>query len=176
MRMLAGVLVASGLTMLSWAALAQQDLVVAGPGIALGALWTLAIALRSPRAIHTACLAATASLCVLSVILKMNVLVSLFCLSSALYGWDLALMDLRLGEHPQDATVNLARRYAIRCLSLGVAGVVTALLARSIHIRLSFFTAFALSCVCVMLFLTIHRRTRGLMDPASSEEQKKADG
>jgi len=113
-RTLAGILVISGLGALSLAGLAQHDLGIAGPGIALTGLWGLSIALRWPKTSHTACLGAAVFLCALSVILKMPVLIPLFCLSASLCAWDLALMDLRLRSHPRQATFKLTRQYARR--------------------------------------------------------------
>ena len=175
MRTLAGLLVISGLGTLSWAGLAQHDLSIAGPGIALGALWGLAIALRWPKAFHTACLGTAAFLCVLSALLKMPALIPLFCISASLYGWDLVLMDLRLKSHPSEATSALSRKYAVRCLVLASVGAGVTLGTRGIHVRLSFFTAFVMSCLCVVLFLMIHRRTRNLME-RTSRGKREADG
>ncbi len=172
MRTLAGILVISGLVSLSWAGFAQHDPAIAGPGIALAALWGLSMALRWPKELHTACLGAAAFLCALSVIIKMPVLIPLFCLSASLCGWDLALMDLRLRSHPRQATFKLSRQYAIRCLSLAGAGGGVAVLARAIHVRLSFFAAFGILCLCLVLFLMIHRRTHKLMKEESSEAAK----
>ena len=172
MRTLAGLLVISGLVSLSWGALVQHDLVIAGPGIALAALWGVAMALRWPRPFHTACLGTAALLCALSAILKMPILIPLFCMSASLYGWDLALMDLRLRSHPREASFKLSRTYAIRCLSLAAAGTGAAVLARAIHVRLSFSTAFAILCLCLVLFLMIYRSTRNLMEEIRSEAAK----
>lgn len=178
MRALAGLLVISGLGTLSWAGLAQHDLSIAGPGITLGALWGLAMALRWPKAFHTACLGTAAFLCVLSVLLKMPALIPLFCISASLYGWDLVIMDLRLRSHRSEATSALSRKYAIRCLVLASVGAAVTLGARTIHVELSFFTAFAMSCLCIVLFLIIHRSTHKLMveKPSERDSKRKADG
>ncbi|MCK5246668.1 hypothetical protein KAR02_07200, partial [Candidatus Bipolaricaulota bacterium] len=74
MRTLAGLLVISGLGALSWGAFALHDLAIATPGIALAALWGLTIALRWPRAIHTACLGSTVLLCGLSTSMEIPIL------------------------------------------------------------------------------------------------------
>jgi len=171
-RTLAGILVISGLGTLSLAGLAQHDLGIAGPGIALAGLWGLSIAFRWPKTSHTACLGAAAFLCALSVILKMPVLIPLFCLSASLCACDLALMDLRLRSHPRQATFKLTRQYALRCLTLAGVGCGVAILARTIHVRLSFFAAFAVSCLCLVLFLIIQRHTHKLMEEKSSEAAK----
>jgi len=171
-RTLAGILVISGLGALSLAGLAQHDLGIAGPSIALAALWGLSIALRWPKTSHTACLGASASLCALSVILKMPVLIPLFCLSASLCAWDLALMDLRLRSHPRQATFKLSRQYAIRCLSLAGVGGGVAILARAIHVQLSFSAAFFISCLSLSLFLVIHRRTQHLLEMAPLETKE----
>lgn|GEM_PF-2428390 len=173
MRMLAGALVTSGLVALSLGGIAQHDLVVAIPGIALAALWGLAVALHWPRLLHTCCLGATAALCALSVILRMPLLITLFSISASLYGWDLALLDLRLLSHPREATFRLTRKYAIRGLSLGLAGGGVTLIARYIQVQLSFFTAFAISCLSLVLFLIIHRHSRGVFDENPSEAKEK---
>jgi hypothetical protein len=172
-RILAGALVTSALVALSLGGIAQHDLVVAIPGIALAALWGLAMALHWPRGVHSCCLGATSALCALSVILRMPILLPLFSISASLYGWDLALLDLRLQSHPREATFKLARKYAIRGVSLGLAGGGVTLIARYIQVQLSFFTAFAILCLCLVLFLTIHRHSRGVFDDNPSEVKEK---
>ena len=173
MRMMAGILVIVGLAALSGPALTQHHVVIVMPSIVLAVLWVLAIALRWPRPVHTGCLGLSAVLCALSTSVGMPVLVSVFCLSAVLYGWDLALMELRTAAHPRDATFRLERRYAIRCLSLAGLGFAATLLARIVHVRMSFFSAFAISCGCALLFLTIHRRARTLMpeEPLTKEKR-----
>lgn len=173
MRILAGALVTSGLVTLSLAGLVQHDLLVAAPGIALAALWGLSMALHWPRGLQTCCLGATAFLCALGVLLKMPILIPLFCISACLYGWDLALLDLHLRSHPREATFKLLHKYAIRGLSLGLVGSGVTLIAHSIHVQLSFFSAFAISCLCLALFLIIHRHGRGLLDEKPSEVKEK---
>lgn len=173
MRTLAGALVISGLAMLSWGALSLHDLAIAVPGIALAALWGLAIVLRSPKPVHTACLGSTAFLCALSASMEIPALIPLFCVAATLTGWDLALMDLQMRTHPHEAAFVLARKYAVRCVILAGLGFGAALLARVIHVRMSFFSAFAISCLCLMLFLVIHRRARTMMDKRPAETFKK---
>ncbi len=168
MRTLAGILVTSGLIALSWGALSLHDLAIAALGIALAALWGLAITLRWPKAFHTAYLGSTAFLCALSASMEMPALIPLFCVSATLTGWDLALMDLRMRTHPRKATFVLTRKYALRCLSLAGLGFGAALLARVVHVRMSFFSALAVSCLCLMLFLVIHRRARTMMNERPS--------
>ncbi len=172
MRPLAGVLIISGLIALSWGAFSLHDLAIAVPGIALAALWGLAIALRWPKAFHTACLGSTAFLCALSAFMKAPPLIPLVCVSATLYGWDLALMDLRVRSHPRDVTFALARKYAVRCLSLAGLGFGVALAARVVRIRMPFFPAFAISCMCLILFLIIHRRARSMMEDKSLEKEE----
>ncbi len=174
MRMIAAILVISGLTALAGVAFAQHDAVIAVLSIALGVLWGIAIVLRWPRHVHTGCLGLAAVLCALNTSMGMPVLVSLACLSTALYGWDLALMDLRTRAHPQDGTFFLERRYALRCLGLAGLGFGAALLARVIRVRMSFFSAFAISCLCLLLFLMIHRRVRTMMPKEPSAKEQRA--
>ncbi len=172
MRMPAGVLVISGLAALSGSAFAQHHVVIAVPSIVLVVLWGLAIALRWPRPVHTGCLGLAAVLCALSIFVGMPVLVSVLCLSAVLYGWDLALMELRTAARPRDTTFRLERRYAIRCLRLAGLGFGATLLARIVHVRMSFLSAFTISCWCMLLFLVVHRRVRTLMleGPSVKEE------
>ena len=121
---------------------------------------------------HTGCLGLAAVLCALSIFVGMPVLVSVLCLSAVLYGWDLALMELRTAARPRDTTFRLERRYAIRCLRLAGLGFGATLLARIVHVRMSFLSAFAISCWCMLLFLVVHRRVRTLMleGPSVKEE------
>jgi hypothetical protein len=58
-------------------------------------------------------------------------------------------------------------------LSLGLTGAAITLIARGIHVRLSFFAAFAISCLCLMLFLLILRHARQLLDKQPSEAKEK---
>jgi len=103
----------------------------------------------------------------------MPVLASVFCLSAVLYGWDLALMELRTAAHSGDATFRLERRYAIRCLRLAGLGFGATLLAQFIHVRMSFFSAFAISWWCSLLFLIIYRRASQLMGEELSTKEKR---
>lgn len=173
MRMMAGILVIVGLAALSGPALTQHHVVIVMPSIVLAVLWVLAIALRWPRPVHTGCLGSSAVLCALSTSVGMPVLASVFCLSAVLYGWDLALMELRTAAHSGDATFRLERRYAIRCLRLAGLGFGATLLARFTHVRMSFFSAFAISWWCSLLFLIIHRRARQLMGEELSTKEKR---
>jgi len=173
MRLIAGILVISGLTALAGAAFACHDAVIAALGIVLAILWAVAIALRWPRHVHTGCLGLAAILCALSTSMGMPVLISLACLSTALYGWDLALMDLRTRAHPQDATFRLERKYVLRCLGLAGLGFGATLLARIVRVHLSFFAAFAISCLCLLLFLMIHRRVRVMMAKETLANEKR---
>ena len=174
MRMIAAILVISGLTALAGVSLAQHDAVIATLGGVLAILWAVAIALRWPRHIHTGCLGLAAVLCALSTSMGMPVLISLACLSTALYGWDLALMELRTRAHPQDGTFRLARKYALRCLGLAGLGFGAALLASIVRVHMSFFSAFAISCLCLLLFLMIHRRVRIMMAKETLANEKRA--
>ena len=173
MRMIAGFLIISGLGSLSWSAAAQGDAAIAWLGISLAALWGLTLALRWPKTLHTACLSATASLGAVAVILKAPALVSVFAISASLCGWDLALMDLRLRSYPREITRKLSTRYAIRCLLLGTLGFVAALGARTIHIRLSFFSALGVLALCATLFLVLHQRVGHMMTERVSEQKEK---
>jgi len=173
MRMMAGILVIVGLAALSGQAFTQHHVVIVMPSIALAVLWGLAIALRWPRPVHTGCLGLSAVLCALSTSVGMPVLVSVFCLSAVLYGWDLTLMELRTAAHARNETFCLERRYAFRCLRLAGLGFGVTLLARFIHVRMSFFSALAISWWCSLLFLIVYRRTRRLMGGELSTKEKR---
>lgn len=175
MRMIAGMLVISGLAALSSSAFAQHNVVIAVPSIVLAVLWGLAIVLRWwQRPVHTGCLGLTAVLCALSPSVGVPVLASISCLSATLYGWDLVLMELRTAAHSRDVTFRLERRYAIRCLSLAGLGFGATLFVRAVHVPMSFFSALAISWLCVLLFLTIHRRARILMAEELLPKEKRA--
>jgi len=176
MRSVAAVLIISALMTLSWTAFSQQDHGIAVAGALLAVLWVIAMALHAPRTFHTAGLAIAAAVCTVCVGLKMSVVIPIVSLSAILYGWDLLLMDLRLGIHPDKTTCNLSRRYIVRAISLCVVGGAAALATRSLRFQLSFFAAFVLSCLCVVLVLMIHRRIRRFMESEPCDQQKEADG
>lgn len=163
MRLIAGFLIVSGLSTISWRAFERGDSAIAWLAIALAALWGLALALRWPKSLHTLFLGAVASLCVVAVILRMPALVPLCALSTSLCGWDLALMNLRLRPYPQEGTLRLSKTYVMRCLSLAAVGFAATLGTRMIHIRLPFFLALGVLALCAGLFLLLHRRVGRMM-------------
>ena len=82
-------------------------------------------------------------------------------------------MEHRTAAHPRDAAFRLERGYAIRCLSLAGLGIGATLLARIVHVRMSFFSAFAIPWWYVLLLLVIHRPARSLItkEPLTKEKR-----
>jgi len=173
MRIIASILVISGLCALSASILTHHEIAVAACAVALAVLWGAAIALRWTRAVHTACLVLTAVLCALSTFISVPLLTILLCLSATLHGWDLMLIDLQTAAHPRDMKFNLARKYSVRCLMLAGLGIAVTLGARAVHVRLSFFSAFAASCLCLILFSKIQHRARLMMSEGSPAKKER---
>ncbi len=172
MRSIAAVVVLAGIGSLTLVAFARHDLGIAVAGCSILVGWLTAIAFRGPRILHTTALALSSTLCAMSAALHVPFAAVVLALSASISAWDLCLMEQNTSTHPREATDRLHRRYIIRNLVLVAVGGLATSAVYGLRLRISFWTAFALLCLSLWLFVVVLRHARLRMTGASGAEKK----
>jgi len=174
MRFVATLLIVVGLGTLTLVAATQHDIGIAVVAALLAVAWLTAVAWRAPRVLHTGALTLATSLCAVSATLHVSLAVVILCLSTSLSAWDLCLMERSTSTHPHHTIYRLHRRYIRRNLAvLGLAGVLTAAVF-GLRLRIPFWGAFGLLCLCFFLFVIVFRRAWSLMRPQPEAKEERA--